>query len=221
MLGRLDLKKKKNHPNRKYSLGTYFKKKTKNPQEFLCFLFYFAFRNGSSQIGKIWLYSGWSYIASWSNYSWWNQWYYYIVYQILYGRKKRAIKIILQKLNEWVFVAEVTIPVALLGAEIDKYFPVEEFKHIGSILSAKPEVRTCLVVNFPLLNYHLHKQYKGLVKFMNSILPVEVKFVEYGRLRAWWRYFQVLVMVGHWGIILMMNLLLSLQKKLNQTCSTG
>lgn len=59
-----------------------------------------------------------------------------------------------EKLNEWIlFVAEVTIPVALLGAEIDKYFPVEEFNQIGNILSAKPGVsslyrNSCLVLIF-------------------------------------------------------------------------
>lgn len=45
-------------------------------------------------------------------------------------------------------INEVAIPIALLGAEIDKYFPVEEFKHIGSILSAKREVDS-LVKLFP------------------------------------------------------------------------
>lgn len=175
---------------------------------------YFAFRNGSCQTGEIWLYSGCSYIASWSNYSWWNQWYYYIVYRILYGRKEKK-----EKLNEWIlFVAEVTVPVALLGAEIDKYFPVEEFNQIGNILSAKPGVsslyiNTCFGTNIPLL--------KGRLSSWIQFFSIWLKFVEFGRLIAWWRFFQVLTMVGHWGTILMMNLLLSLQKKLTQTCWTG
>jgi hypothetical protein len=39
-------------------------------------------------------------------------------------------------------MAEVKIPIALLGAENDRITSSEEIKHLGNVLSAKPEVRS-------------------------------------------------------------------------------
>ena len=39
------------------------------------------------------------------------------------------------------FSSEVKVPIAILGAEIDNYFPQERLKQTGELLSSKPEVR--------------------------------------------------------------------------------
>ena len=39
------------------------------------------------------------------------------------------------------FSSEVKVPIAILGAEIDNYFPAERLKQTGELLSSKPEVR--------------------------------------------------------------------------------
>lgn len=37
-------------------------------------------------------------------------------------------------------VAEVRVPITLLGAEVDEYCSPEDIKHLGNILAQKPEV---------------------------------------------------------------------------------
>lgn len=71
-----------------------------------------------------------SYVASFIYYSGWNE---------RYTEIKTVVMLDLRYL--YIFIPEVQVPIAILGAEVDQYCPPEVLKQFDEALSAKSEVK--------------------------------------------------------------------------------